>query len=97
MFFREKKRGATRLLQLVENHLNAEGKVCQRVVVSLGGCPVPDEVRKRVAAEITHRMVGYDYVVDFLFSYVHPVRYLWGCGERRNGSCFYPARCTKPS
>ena len=59
MFFREKKSGSTRLLQLVENHRNAAGKVSQRIVVSLGGCPVPDEFRKRVAAEMTHRMSGY--------------------------------------
>jgi hypothetical protein len=59
MFFREKKSGSSRLLQLVENRRNAEGKVCQQIVVSLGGCPVPDEVRKRVAAEILYRMEGY--------------------------------------
>jgi hypothetical protein len=59
MFFREKKSGSHRLLQLVENRRTAEGKVRQRVVVSLGGCPVPDEFRKRVAAEIACRMGGY--------------------------------------
>ncbi|HKL22708.1 MAG TPA: IS1634 family transposase [Tichowtungia sp.] len=64
MFFREKKSGSTRLLQLVENHRNAEGNVRQRVVASLGGCPVPDEVRKRVAAEMTHRMAGYQRLLS---------------------------------
>ena len=64
MFFREKKSGSARLLQLVENHRNAEGKVCQRIVVSLGGCPVPDEHRKRVAAEMTHRMAGYQCLLS---------------------------------
>lgn len=64
MFFREKKSGSARLLQLVENHRNAEGNVRQRVVASLGGCPVPDEVRKRVAAEITHRMAGYQCLLS---------------------------------
>ena len=59
MFFREKKSGSSRLLQLVENRRVAGGKVRQRVVVSLGGCPVPDEQRKRVAAEIACRMSGY--------------------------------------
>jgi hypothetical protein len=64
MFFREKKSGSARLLQLVENHRTAEGNVRQRVVASLGGCPVPDEVRKRVAAEITHRMAGYQRLLS---------------------------------
>lgn len=64
MFFREKKSRKTRLLQLVENHRNAEGKVRQRVVVSLGGCPVPDEHRKRVAAELTRRMAGYEQLLS---------------------------------
>ncbi|WP_372808897.1 IS1634 family transposase [Pontiella sp.] len=64
MFFREKKSRKTRVLQLVENHRNAEGKVCQRVVVSLGGCPVPDEHRKRVAAELSRRMAGYEQLLS---------------------------------
>ena len=60
MFFREKKTRKARVLQLVENSRNAEGKVRQRLVVSLGGCPVPDEHRKRVAAELTRRLAGYE-------------------------------------
>ena len=64
MFFREKKHKSARLLQLVENRRNAEGKVCQRVVVSLGGCPGPDECRKRVAAGITHRSAGYQRLLS---------------------------------
>ena len=64
MFFREKKSGSAKLLQLVENRRNAEGKVRQHLVVSLGGCPVPDEYRKRVAAEITHRMRGYQRLLS---------------------------------
>ncbi len=39
MFFREKKTRKARVLQLVENSRNAEGKVRQRLVVSLGGIP----------------------------------------------------------
>lgn len=64
MFFREKKTRKTRVLQLVENSRNAEGKVRQRVVVSLGGCPVPDEHRKRVAAELSRRMAGYEQLLS---------------------------------
>jgi len=59
MFFREKKTSKRPVLQLVENHRNARGKVHQRMVVSLGGCCVPDELRKAVAIEVTHRMAGY--------------------------------------
>ena len=55
MFFREKKTRKTRVLQQVENRRDSAGKVRQRVVVSLGGCPVPDEHRKRVAVELTRR------------------------------------------
>jgi len=64
MFFREKKTRKTRVLQLVENSRNAEGKVRQRLVVSLGGCPVPDEHRKRVAAELTRRIAGYESLLS---------------------------------
>ena len=64
MFFREKKTRKTRVLQLVENRRNLEGKVRQRVVVSLGGCPVPDEHRKRVAAELSRRMGGYEQLLS---------------------------------
>jgi len=59
MFFREKKTSKNPVLQLVENHRNAAGKVCQQIVVSLGGCSVPDEYRKAVAIEVTQRMAGY--------------------------------------
>ena len=64
MFFREKKTRKTRVLQLVENRRDSAGKVRQRVVVSLGGCPVPDEHRKRVAAELTRRMAGYEQLLS---------------------------------
>jgi len=59
MFFREKKTSKHPVLQLVENHRDTKGKVRQRMVVSLGGCRVPDEYRKAVAIEVTHRMAGY--------------------------------------
>ena len=59
MFFREKKTSRNPVLQLVETHRNAQGKVKQSVVISLGGCRVPDEYRKAVACEVTHRMAGY--------------------------------------
>ena len=56
---REKKTRKSTLLQLVESHRTANGKVSQRIVMSLGGCPVPDQHRKAVAVEISHRMAGY--------------------------------------
>ena len=55
MFFREKKTSKKPTLQLVENARNAAGKVSQRVVFSLAGCRVPDELRKPVAVEVTRR------------------------------------------
>lgn len=63
MFFREKKTSKHSVLQLVETHRTATGKVSQRIVVSLGGCPVPDEYRKAVAIEVTHRMAGYQRIL----------------------------------
>lgn len=62
MFFREKKTRKARVLQLVENSRNAEGKVRQRLVVSLGGCPVPDEHRKPLPSmcHITQRVILVD-------------------------------------
>jgi hypothetical protein len=65
MFFREKKTSKHPVLQLVESHRNSAGKVCQRIVVSLGGCCVPDEHRKAVAIEVTHRMAGYQRFLPF--------------------------------
>jgi len=63
MFFREKKTSKNPVLQLVENQRNASGKVCQHIVISLGGCCVPDEYRKAVAIEVTHRMAGYQRIL----------------------------------
>jgi len=62
MFFREKKTSKKPTLQLVENARNAAGKVSQRVVVSLAGCWVPDELRKLVAVEVTRRAQGYQRI-----------------------------------
>ncbi len=63
MFFREKKTAREPVLQLVENRRTALGKVRQRVVVSLGGCRVPDELRKAVAAQVTDRAAGYQHIL----------------------------------
>lgn len=59
MFFREKKTRKSPLLQLVENYRTANGKVSQRIIISLGGCLIPDQHRKAVAREVSHRMAGY--------------------------------------
>lgn len=64
MFFREKKTSKQPILQLVESYRNARGKVSQRVVVSLAGCWVPDELRKLVAVELTHRAQGYQRILE---------------------------------
>jgi len=64
MFFREKKTSRKPTLQLVQSYRNARGKVAQRIVVSLAGCWVPDELRKRVAVELTHRSQGYQRLLE---------------------------------
>lgn len=64
MFFREKKTSKHPTLQLVESHRTAKGKVRQRVVVSLGDCRVPDDLRRLVAAEVTQRLAGYHRLLD---------------------------------
>ena len=63
MYFREKKTSKNPVLQLVECVRGSAGKVSQRIVVSLGGCRVPDEYRKAVAIEVTHRMAGYERLI----------------------------------
>lgn len=60
MFFREKKSRNSRVLQLVENYRDIQGKVCQRIIISLGDVPVPDEYRRAVAHEVSQRMAGYE-------------------------------------
>lgn len=64
MFFREKKTSRKPVLQLVENRRTSCGKVAQRVVVSLGGCRVPDELRRLVAVEVTHRLAGLQRILE---------------------------------
>ena len=64
MFFREKKTSSRPTLQLVESYRTSKGKVRQRVVVSLGDCRVPDELRRLVAVEVTHRMAGRQRLLD---------------------------------
>lgn len=63
MLFREKRTSSRPILQLVENRRDSAGKVRQRVVVSLADCHVPDEHRRAVATEVTHRMAGYQRVL----------------------------------
>ena len=65
MYFREKKTSKRPVLQLVESVRGSAGKVSQRIIVSLGGCRVPDEYRKAVAIEVTHRMAGYERLIPF--------------------------------
>lgn len=62
MFFREKRTPTTPVLQLVESRREADGQVRQHLIVSLGGCWVPDELRKAVAVAVTHRLAGYERI-----------------------------------
>jgi hypothetical protein len=47
----------------VETRRTREGKVSRRVVVSLDGCRVPDELRKAMAVEVTQRAAGYQHIL----------------------------------
>ena len=49
MYFREKDTRNGRLLQLVRGNRCLDGKVRQQVILSLGGCWVPDVHRHEVA------------------------------------------------
>lgn len=59
MFIREKKTKTTTILQMVRNRRDADGKVRQEIVLSLGDIRIPDELRKTVAHEVKYRMSGY--------------------------------------
>jgi hypothetical protein len=60
MFIREKKTITTTILQLVKNERGVDGKVRQRIVLSLGNLKIPDDLRKTVAHEVECRMNGYE-------------------------------------
>jgi len=59
MFIREKKTKSTPVLQLVENRRDQYGKVRQKIIVSLGNVPIPDEYRREIAKEVENRLHGY--------------------------------------
>ena len=59
MYVREKQTRTTPVLQLVKGYRDLNGKVKQKIVVSLGNVPMPDYIRKTVADEVENRMNGY--------------------------------------
>ena len=73
MFIREKKTRTTTILQLVRNERDADGKVRQQVVLSLGNLKIPDELRKTVAHEVEYRMNGYERLVPLDYEVAQPV------------------------
>ena len=56
MYFRTKRTPSGQVLQLLESYRNAEGQPRQRVVVSLGDAPLPEELRSAVAKAVEHRL-----------------------------------------
>ena len=58
MYFRLTKTKSTPVLQLVRGYRDKRGKVRQKIVVSLGGMPVPSRLRKEIAAELENRLDG---------------------------------------
>lgn len=59
MYIREKKTKTTPALQLVSGARGQDGKVRQKIILSLGNVPIPDELRKTIAHEVENRMNGY--------------------------------------
>ena len=59
MYIREKKTDTTPALQLVSGARGQDGKVRQKIILSLGNVPIPDELRKTIAHEVENRMNGY--------------------------------------
>ena len=59
MYIREKKTNTTPALQLVSGARGQDGKVRQKIILSLGNVPIPDELRKTIAHEVENRMNGY--------------------------------------
>ncbi len=58
MYFREKETKNGRLLQLVRGNRGLDGKVRQQVVLSLGGCQVPDIHRHDVVRLVENAISG---------------------------------------
>ena len=63
MYIREKKTKYTTVLQLVCGARDENGKVKQKILLSLGDLKIPDEIRKTVAHEVEYRMNGYQALV----------------------------------
>lgn len=59
MYIREKKTRTTTVLQLVHGERRHDGKVCQRIILSLSNLRIPDELRKTISHEVESRMDGY--------------------------------------
>lgn len=58
MFFREKATVNGSLLQLVRGYRGFDGKVRQQVILSLGGCIIPDALRREIASNIENIVTG---------------------------------------
>jgi hypothetical protein len=76
MFIREKKTKTTPVLQLVENRRQINGKVKQKIIVSLGRIPIPDEYRREIASEVKNRMMGYQRLVPMKYEVGRWVDYI---------------------
>ena len=58
MFFREKTTSNGTLLQLVRGNRGLDGKVRQQVILSLGGCRIPDALRREIAHLVEDTLLG---------------------------------------
>jgi len=59
MYIWKKKTRTTPALQLVSGQRDHNSKVRQKIILSLGNAPIPDELRKTIAHEVENRMNGY--------------------------------------
>ena len=64
MFFREKATKNGTLLQLVRGHRGLDGKVRQQVVLSLGGCQIPDCYWREIAHHVENAILGQEELLE---------------------------------
>ena len=64
MFFREKATKNGTLLQLVRGHRGLDGKVRQQVVLSLGGCQIPDCYWRELAHHVENAILGQEELLE---------------------------------
>ena len=82
MYFRIKKTKTTPVMQLVKTVRQKDGRIQQKLVVSLGQKFVPENLRKAVAVHVENRLNGYQTLYPLALEEAHWVDYiLKRCGK----------------